>query len=174
MEREVIPLRKRKWDIVILVFYIFNIIFITYLIDLEQVVIPDTSHFNYPLWPPKMIVDLAHWYGRNFDPLLFARPVWWRMTIWLDVLIFGPFYAAAIYAFIKGREWIRIPAVIMSAMLITNVIIILGEEAWGAFAAPDFLPVLLSNLPWLVFPVLVIFRMAKSDHPFTRGKELKK
>ena len=36
-----------------------------------------------------------------------ARPPFWRMTIWIDVIFFGPFYLFAIYAFIRGRNWIR-------------------------------------------------------------------
>lgn len=171
MHRETIPLRKRKGDIAILVFYIFNILFITYLFDLEQVVIANASNFIYPLWPPKIIVNLVHWYGKTFDPLLFARPVWWKMTIWIDVLLFGPYYIAAIYAFIKGREWIRIPAIIAGTMLITNVIIILGEEMYGAYRTPNLPMVLMANLPWLLFPLFIIWRMAKSEHPFTRERE---
>ena len=63
----------------------------------------DPNHFTYPLWPPAKMVDLVHWYGRTFDPPLMARPAWWRATIWIDALFFGPFYAFAIYAFIKGK-----------------------------------------------------------------------
>ena len=29
--------------------------------------------------------------------------MWWKATIWLDVLVFGPYYLAAIIAFIKGK-----------------------------------------------------------------------
>ncbi len=170
MNRETIPLFKRKTDIAIIVFYLFNLLFISYLFDLEQVVVANASNFIYPFWPPRAVVDLVHWYGRTFDPLLFARPVWWKMTIWMDVIIFGPYYIAAIYAFFRGREWIRIPAVIVSAMLITNVIIILGEEAWGTYPAPIYIMVLSANLPWFLFPVIIILRMALIEHPFTREK----
>lgn len=161
----------RKGDIAIIVFYLINIIFITYLFDLEQVVVANASNFTYPVWPPKIVVDLVHWYGKSFDPLLFARPVWWKMTIWIDVIIFGPYYIAAIYAFIKGREWIRIPSIITSTMLITNVIIIFGEEICGSYPTPDLPMVLMANLPWFLFPIYVIWRMSKNGHPFTRAME---
>ena len=86
MER-VIPLSRRKGDIVVLVYFWINILFITYIVDLEQNVLPDISgDWEYPLWPPAFFVDIIHWYGRNFDPVLIARPVWWRMTIWIDSL----------------------------------------------------------------------------------------
>jgi EXPERA (EXPanded EBP superfamily) len=90
------------------------------------------------------------------------------MTIWIDNLLFGPFYVVAIYAFVKGKNWIRLPSVIYASMLLTNVIIILGEEYAGQYASPDFPMVLLANLLWLVFPLIIIGRMWHSDHPFTR------
>lgn len=167
MARKVIPLRERKLDWISLAFFIVNLAFITYIVDLEQLVIPDTAKFIYPVWPPKFFVDLFHWFGNTFDPALMARPVWWKMTIWIDVLIFGPFYAAAIYAFIKGKEWIRIPTIITSSMLITNVIIILGEEAAGTHATPHFGVVFMANLSWILFPIYNIIRMARTEHPFT-------
>jgi len=116
------PLRERDKarkiiDITLIVFYIFNFIFISYMFDIEQVVVLDhstygTAAFTYPAWPPKFIVDLNHWVGTNFDPALLERPTWWRATIWIDIILFGPFYAVAAYAFIRGKNWIRIPSII--------------------------------------------------------------
>jgi hypothetical protein len=72
---DTLPLRKRPLDAVLLAFFIFNLVAITYLFDIEQIVITDVSHFTYPAWPPRAIVDLGHWWGSAFDPLLNARPV---------------------------------------------------------------------------------------------------
>ena len=162
-----IPLSQRRIDIFLLVFFIINLSFITYIVDLEQLVIPDPSNFTYPIWPPAPFVDLIHNYGNTIDPLLIARPIWWKMTIWIDVLFFGPFYAFAIYAFIKGREWIRIPCFVWAGMMMSNVIIILGEEIAGPHVSPQLPLVLLLNAPWLFMPLVVIYRMARSPHPFT-------
>jgi hypothetical protein len=165
--RTVVPLRERKLDIVFLGFFWFNLVFITYLFDLEQIVITDTSNFEYPVWPPAFIVDLGHWWGANFDPVLLERPVWWRMTIWIDAVLFGPFYMAAIYAFTKGKDWIRIPTVIFASVMLTNVTIILGEEFMGEFASPNILAVLGANASWVIVPILLIWRMWNAEHPFT-------
>jgi hypothetical protein len=167
MRRQVNPLRERKLDVAILAFFLVNILFITYVVDLEQLVIADPYHFTYPLWPPAPAVDAIHWWGRTFDPVLMARPVWWKMTLWIDALGFGPFYVVAIYAFIRGKNWIRLPSIIYSAMLFTNVIIILGEERAGPYATPHFPVVLLANLPWLVFPIVIVARISRSPAPFT-------
>ncbi len=167
MTDRTIPLKRRPLDIAILGFFLVNLLFITYVVDFEQLIIPDAAHFTYPLWPPRVAVDVIHWYGRTFDPVLIARPVWWKMTIVIDDVLFGPFYLVAIYAFIKGKNWIRIPSVWYSAMLFTNVAIILAEERFGAYATPQFPLVLALNLPWLLFPLVITARMAWSPEPFS-------
>jgi len=161
-----VPLLKRPGDLIIVAFFVVNLFFITYIVDLEQLVIADPTHFTYPLWPPPVLVDLVHWWGRTFDPVLMARPVWWKMTIWIDVLFFGPFYVVAIYAFVKQKEWIRIPGIIYASVMLTNVTIILGEEAFGDYRTPQFGVVLLANLPWLLVPLFSLYRLGRSAHPF--------
>jgi hypothetical protein len=162
-----IPFRQRPFDWALSVFFLVNLTFITYIVDVEQLIIADPSNFQYPLWPPAPLVDLVHWWGKTFDPVLLARPTWWKMTIWIDSIFFGPFYAVALFAYVRGRDWIRIPSIIWGSVMITNVTIILGEEMMGPHAtfAPGM--VWLANLAWLVFPVLVIARMWLQDHPFT-------
>jgi hypothetical protein len=169
VNRQTIPLSQRRGDILIIGFFLVNLLFITYIVDLEQVIIPNTAHFTYPIWPPRALVDLFHTYGRTYDPLIVLRPVWWRATIWIDVLFFGPFYVFAIYAYIRGREWIRIPSIIYSSVMITNLIIIFSEEFGGPNATPHPQIVLLENLPWLLFPIYIIYRMWRNSAPFSRS-----
>jgi hypothetical protein len=161
-----LPLSRRKLDLVILVFFWFNLLFVTYMIDLEQLVIADPYDFEYPLWPPGWMVDLVHWWGANFDPPLMARPAWWLATIWIDALFFGPFYLFGIYAFTRGRDWIRFPAIVYASVMLTNVTVILGEEFFGAHATEHPWLVLAVNAPWLVVPVLILCRMARAERPF--------
>ena len=168
MVNKIIPFRNRPLDIVIVAFFLINLLFITYVIDLEQLVVPYAAHFSYPIWPPRPIVDLIQSYGHMYDHDLLARPVWWKMTIWLDDLVFGPFYIVATYAFVSGKNWIRMPSVIYATVLLTNVIIILGEEYAGQYPAPNFLLVLLSNLAWIIFPLIIIGRMWRSERPFSQ------
>jgi hypothetical protein len=167
--RQIIPLAKRPGDIALLGFFVVNLFVITYMVDLEQLVIADPSNFTYPLWPPPFMVDAVHWWGRTFDPVLLARPAWWQATIWIDALFFGPFYVAAIYAFIKGREWIRIPGIIYASVMLTNVTIILAEEMFGEHRTPQLGIVLLANAAWVIFPMYLIYRLGRSERPFTRA-----
>jgi hypothetical protein len=160
------PLRNRPVDIAIVVFFLVNLFFITYMVDVEQLVIANPDDFEYPLWPPAWLIDLVHWYGRRFDPVLMARPAWWRATIWIDSLFFGPYYAVAIYAFVKGRNWIRFVSIVWASVMLTNVTIILFEEVNGVHASPELMRVFLANACWVIFPVIVLYRMWQSENPF--------
>ena len=164
---EAIPLAERKIDYLFIGFWFLNLSFITYIVDLEQIVISDPANFDYPIWPPPPFVDMIHWWGTSFDPVQYARPVWWRATIWIDALLFGPFYAAAIYAYVKGRDWIKNPSLVWAGLMFANVTIILFEELVGPHATPARGIVLLANAPWLLMPIATIARVW-SPNPFTR------
>ena len=167
LARHAIPLANRPGDLVLIGFFTLNLVVITYMVDLEQLLIPDPARFSYPLWPPPLMVDLVHWWGRSFDPLLLARPVWWKMTIGIDSFLFGPYYIVALYAFLRARDWIWLPSLVYSGLMMANVTIILGEEAWGPYRTPHLSIVVLVNLPWILFPLYLIYRMRAAPHPFT-------
>ncbi len=166
-----IPLSQRRWDLAFIGFFCVNLGFITYIVDVEQLIIADPNHFTYPIWPPHALVDLIHWWGRNFDPWLMARPPWWRATIWIDSLLFGPFYAVALYAFVKGKEWIRIPCFLWAATMMTNVTIILFEELAGTPHTQNVPVMLMANAAWFLMPIALIVRMARAPHPFSTVEE---
>jgi hypothetical protein len=165
---ETLPLAKRRIDIILVAFFLVNLLFVSYLIDIEQIVIADPRHFTYPLWPPGPVIDAIHWWGNNFDPLLMARPVFFKVTIWLDNLLYGPFYLVAIYAYSKGKEWIRLPSIIYAVSMMSGVIMILSEEAFGQYSSPHLPVVIAANLAWIVFPLIILFRLGVNEHPFTR------
>src|SRR5438067_3061915 len=130
---ETIPLSQRRVDIVIVAFFLVNLLFVSYFIDTEQLVIANPAHFTYPIWPPGPVIDAVHWWGNNFDPLLIARPVFFKVTIWLDNLLYGPFYLIAIYAYIKGKERIRLPSIIYAVSMMSRVFRMPIEEDFGQY-----------------------------------------
>ncbi len=168
MEAKPAPFKDRKLDWLFVLFFAINLLFITYIVDLEQLVLPDPYHYQQPVWPPAPLLQIIHNYGMHIDPLLMARPQWWKDTIWLDVLFYGPFYAAAIYAFVRGRNWIRLPAIFYSGMMFADVFIILGEEIAGPYASPQLPLVLALNLPWLLVPLCLAWRM-RGGQPFVQS-----
>jgi EXPERA (EXPanded EBP superfamily) len=163
-----VPLRRRPYDLFFVIFFAVNALVITYIVDLEQLVVADPSHFSYPVWPPGPAIDLVHWWGNHYDPLLMARPPFWQMTIWIDVVFFGPFYFLAVYAFVRGRNWIKVPALVWSGTMLANVLIILMDERYGVTPAPNFGLVVAANLAWLLTPFLMMWRMRR-DQPFSRA-----
>lgn len=163
---QTLPLSKRPLDAAFIAFFAVNFAVVTYMIDLEQLVIADPYDFVYPVWPPAFMVDLVHWWGRHFDPPLMAREAWWRATIWIDQLFFGPYYAVAIYAFARGKNWIRLPSVVWASVMMTNVTIILFEEFVGRHPSPAPLAQIAANASWLIFPILMLVRMWRSERPF--------
>jgi hypothetical protein len=166
------PLGKRPLDWVFLAFWVINFGFITYMVDIEQIVVADPARFTYPIWPPRFAIDAIHWWSRSFDPVVWHRAPWYRATIWIDSLVFGPFYVFAIYAFARGRNWIRTPAMVWAGMMIAIVTIILFEELAGPTPTPAPAIVVGANLPWLLFPFAVIWRMRR-ERPFApAGPEL--
>ena len=167
MNRTPIPFRQRRLDWLFVFFFVINFFFITYVVDLEQLVIANPTQYRQPAWPPPVMLKIIHAYGSTYDPLLMARPQWWKQTIWLDVLFYGPFYFVAILAFLRGSEWIRLPAIFYSGMMFADVFIILGEEIAGPHATPHLAIVTALNLPWLLLPLLLTARLWK-EHPFTR------
>jgi len=167
-QRVIVPFSQRPLDWLFVLFFVINLLVITYIVDLEGLVISDPSNFAYPLWPPKFWIDIIHWYGRTFDPILIARPVFWKVTLWWDALFFGPYYALALYAFIKGRDWIRDISIIYSSAITVILTVILADEVWGLYPAINLPFVFALNLPWLLIPLLLLLRMLKTHHPFTR------
>ena len=169
------PLRRQPVDLVFLAFYAVNLLVVTYMIDLEQLVVPpqtNLAHLVYrtPAWPPGPVIHAVHWWGTHFDPLLMARPPFWLMTIWIDVLYFGPFYAFAIYAFVRGRAWIRVPALVWAGMMSANVLILMMEERFGTYASPHLPIVLAANAPWLLLALATIWRLRRDDPFAARGR----
>ena len=100
-----------------------------------------------------------HWWGRTADGLVLARPVWFRVAIWLEVLVQAPFYALAILAFLRGGSWIRLPALVYSSVLLTIVPIVLGEQLLGPHATSRPGLVLAVYAAYVIMPVIVAWRV---------------
>ncbi len=168
---ETIPLSRRRLDIILVAFFLVNLLFVSYLIDTEQLVIANPAHFTYPIWPPRPLIDAVHWWGYTSDPLLIARPVFFKVTIWLDNLLYGPFYLVATYAYLKGKEWIRLPSIIYAVSMMSGVMMILSEEAFVQYKTPHLALVVTANASWIIFPLIILFRFGLNEHHFTRHVE---
>jgi hypothetical protein len=75
-----------------------------------------------------------------------------------------------VYALIRGRNWIQLPAVIYATLIsgITGVVVFgvefFGEPEWRT---PNPIGFLAFNLPYVLIPLLLLIRMRK-PMPFLR------
>jgi len=122
-------------------------------------------------------------YNHGADSLLIANPRFVQITVgYVSALLFGAFYFVLIYAFVRGRDWIRLPAVFYAGMIVmgTGVYLAVGllgdAPLFHMACGPDsgfnykFSNPTLSlalNLPYPLVALLLVARMWR-DHPFTR------
>jgi hypothetical protein len=122
-------------------------------------------------------------YAVGTDPMLVANPRFVQIgNGFVSAFIFGIFYLVLIYAFIRGRDWVRLPSIFYAGMITANTVLYLGVGLLGdaplfdyachgecngfdyAFAnAPK---VFAYNGPYIVVALLLVARMWRLG-PFT-------
>eukprot|EP00850_Spirogloea_muscicola_P016012 SM000127S26628 [mRNA] locus=s127:139931:146473:+ [translate_table: standard] len=108
------PLRARPWDALLVAFFALHIL-TTVLVD-AQLVLP-AERF------PAALQSLVRWHVATYkDFLVGEKPLWFVSLVWCEVLIQLPFYVAAVYAFLYGRSWIRVPAIVYAAHTATTMV----------------------------------------------------
>ena len=159
-----LPLSQRKAD------YFFIVIFTVFVFT--SIVSDAITALAIPLSPdhPNFWVRGNFWYAHNCDPLILTPPVWMQLAAGLSGFVYGPFYLFLVYALIRGKNWIRLPAVMYatSITVITGIVVFgvefLGEPEWRC---QNPLKMLAFNLPYVIAPLLLLVRMRK-PMPFTR------
>lgn len=153
---------------------------IAFLIDMEQVLIADPRKYGQvgtplPLWPPAPCVRAIHWWGHYADSLVLARPVWFQVAIWLEIFVQVPFYLLGLLAFPRQLNWVRIPAIVYSTVLLTIMPIVLGEQYFGSHATSKPLVVTAVYSAYVVMPILVLLRVWDPQvfPPATKAKAAK-
>ena len=166
-----LPLRERPFDIVFLV--IFGVFIITCIIS-DSV---EGLGLNQVADSPNLLVQWNYWYASNFDPLYQSHPLWLRMISGTSAFVYVIFYVVLIIALVRRWNWIQLPSVIYATMIISLTgIPIFGVEFFGQVgpaaqvgfqASPNIGMFLAFNLPYIIFPLLLLIRMRK-PLPFTR------
>jgi hypothetical protein len=109
-----------------------------------------------------------YWYARSFDPIFLDTPLWLRIMCGIDAYVFGPFYLVLIYALTRGRNWIRIPALLYGAAIVYSTAVYFGFEFLDESnrARANLWAVFLVNIPYTLVPLLLMWRMRHRE-PFT-------
>jgi hypothetical protein len=186
-KNDILPLSERKYDwFFIIIFAVF--VFTSLAADLVNgVSAPRPDH---PYFWARAVYDL---YALGNDPLLIANPKFLQAMTFISAFIFAPFYIVLIYAFIKGKNWIRPFALVYVGMILESMIVLLTVEFTGDAAlfqtmceggvksagelanmglnqdltvqnVPKFLAF---NLPYKLVPILLAVRMWRPN-PFSR------
>lgn len=135
----------------------------------RQTVIP-TKHY------PKPLRDLLQWHVvTNGDFLVRDNPIWFASLVWCEMLLQLPFFFAATYAYVAGKNWIRAPAIAYGAHAATTLVPILAELALSAAgrANPRRTELLAIYSIYLAMPLAIALSMAGSRIPFPSARKKK-
>jgi hypothetical protein len=91
-----------------------------------------------------------------------------RVNTGISGMVFGPFYLLLVYAFIKGKNWIRIPAFIYVGAMMHGVTEFFILEYWIGPPPGNSLVFWAFNGPYGVIPLFLAYRMRKPN-PFGTG-----
>lgn len=157
-----LPLRRRPLDAVLVAcFVVFSVSSLVY----EQYVV-----FGIDLSTTTDVFGRSwYWYARTFDPVFLDPPLWLRIMCSIDAYVFGTCYLVFIFAFVKGRNWVRVPALLYGAAIVYSTLVYFGWEFLDAEnrARADLLAVFVVNIPYTLVPLLLMWRV-RNPEPFTR------
>lgn len=153
------PLKERPGDWFFVV--AFGIFIVTsFTADILSALDVTTSADSDCFWIRKI-----HWYGENIDPLMRDNPLFFQVITIFTTFVFGPFYFFLVYAFVRGRNWIRIPAIMYVSAITFSTIIVFGVSFFGDRNPGSYPMYLAIYMPYIVVPLLLGYRMRRPN-PF--------
>ena len=156
-------LHERKWDwlfIIVFSFFAFTSFFVDMMGALHELFLGSENP-----WFMKTLLMQTY---ADCDPLFVINPPFMRVALVFSALVWGPLYLYFIWGFIKGKNAIRIPALMYSSALTVVMLMIFSEELFSqvpGWASPLPWKFTAYNLPYLLMPLLLAFRM-RSPNPF--------
>jgi len=158
------PIRSRPADIAFALFFGASAAY-GLLISLPEAlgvpVAPDSP------WPP--LRALYDWAVAQ-EPAHLDPPISLLTSACLDGFVHAPFLCVLIYALIRGRSWIRLPALLFVGSSVTNMFYYFAQTFAGPHPPPNTAYYLAFNLPWLIAPILLAVRMRRDD-PFASDRK---
>ncbi|GIL60429.1 hypothetical protein Vafri_15020, partial [Volvox africanus] len=151
-------LLTRILDGIFLAYFILHIP-TTILVD-SQSIVPSKY---YPSWAK----ELLQWHIKtNGDHLVSTNPLWFVSLVLCECFLQLPFFFIAAFAFIKRRNWIRIPSIVYGVHVATTMVPILVDILFSPSAGPKRATLALIYLPYLIVPLLLVVRMLAIAKPF--------
>ena len=154
-----VPLRRRPVDLVLLAFFSFSMLY-GFLFSLpEGLGVPVSADSP---WPP---LRALHEWAVTQEPAHLDPPPLLIANCLLDGFVHAPFCAFLVYALVRGRSWIRIPAFLYAGSAVTNMFLYFTQTFLGPHPPLELGTYLAFNLPWLFAPIVLAWRM-RSAEPF--------
>ena len=165
------PLNERKYD------WFFVVAFSLFI--LTSIITDSVNGLNGQLDPNSgYAVErfIYHNYAKKADPLLIANPPQVRVSAAISAFVWLPLYVFFVLGFVKGWNHIRVPGLVYGGALTHGMITYMAEGMFGQVATegwqqlpecvpPDTTYYFFTNLPYLLVPALMIWRMWKPN-PF--------
>ena len=101
------------------------------------------------------------WYGRELDPLYLANPQWLRVMSGISAWVYGPLYLLLAWAFWRGVEAARTPAMVWAITMLYSMVVHLWMEFFGPHPPPRPLLTLMVYLPYVLLPIALLIRASK-------------
>ena len=89
-----------------------------------------------------------------------------QMMSGISAFIFGPFYLVMIYAFVRGLNWIRIPAWCWATAMLYSMVVHMTMEFVGPYPPTNVLLLLAIYAPYAALPIATAWRLRKHE-PFS-------
>lgn len=104
---------------------------------------------------------LWHFYAASWDPIFLDVPLYLWVMCTIDAFVFGPFYLVLIYALVRERDWIRIPAFVYVSAIVYSTIVYFGIELIGERHRANMWMVVAVNIPYTIVPLVLAWRLRR-------------
>lgn len=106
-----------------------------------------------------------YFYASRWDPLFLEPPIYLRVMTGIDEWVYGPMHLALIYAFVRRRAWIRLPALLYCGAIVYSTLVYFLTEFLSEGHRANLAMVTVVNVPYTIVPCLLVWRMRRPD-PF--------
>jgi hypothetical protein len=152
-------IRERPLDLVLAAFFSVSIVY-GFLFSLPEAlgvpVAPDSP------WPP---LRSLHGWAIAEEPAHLDPPPVLVASLLFDGFVQSPFLVVLVYALVRAREWIRAPALVYAGAATLNMCFYFFQTFRGPAPPPHPAVYLPFNLPWLVAPIVLGWRMWDTPWP---------
>ncbi len=153
-----LPLSRRPLDLGLILFFSVSVLY-GFLFSLpEGLGVPVSADSP---WPP---LRSLHGWAVVQEPAHLDPPPSLIASCLFDGFFQAPMLTLVIYALVRQRAWIRVPAFVYAGAAVTNMFFYFVETFLGPHPPQNLAVYLPFNLPWLIAPIVLAFRVRSRDY----------